>query len=229
MQSAVQTIIDETGGIGALVNNAGYSQSGPVEMVSLALVRRQFQTNVFGPMRLTQLVLPGMRARRQGRVVNIGSMGGRLTFPGAVSTTPPSTRSRRCRTRFASKSPVSGFRSCSFSQGSSARRSRRLRLPASRDSGRGSRGPTASSPPRSNESRGIRTRKGPWPPSRARPRPSPPSSKRALTVKGSKGAIPRDPSASVLMSLAGAVARQPLGQLFWPVPIQPGQRQDDGA
>ena len=82
MQAAVETIAREAGGVGALVNNAGYSQSGPIELVGLPRVRRQFETNVFGLMRLTQLVLPGMRARRQGRIVNIGSMGGRLTFPG---------------------------------------------------------------------------------------------------------------------------------------------------
>jgi NAD(P)-dependent dehydrogenase (short-subunit alcohol dehydrogenase family) len=82
MQLAVETIVREAGGIGALVNNAGYSQSGPVELVTPEKVRRQFETNVFGLVRLTQLVLPGMRARRQGRIVNLGSMGGRLTFPG---------------------------------------------------------------------------------------------------------------------------------------------------
>lgn len=82
MQAAVATITHEAGGVTALVNNAGYSQSGPVEMVSMARVRRQFETNVFGLLRLTQLVLPGMRARRHGCIVNIGSMGGRLTFPG---------------------------------------------------------------------------------------------------------------------------------------------------
>lgn len=82
MQAAVEAITRECGGIGALVNNAGYSQSGPIEMVPMARVRRQFETNVFGAIRLTQLVLPGMRARRQGRIVNIGSIGGRLTFPG---------------------------------------------------------------------------------------------------------------------------------------------------
>ena len=49
MQAAVQTIIGEAGGVGALVNNAGYSQSGPVELVGPSLVRRQFETNVFGP------------------------------------------------------------------------------------------------------------------------------------------------------------------------------------
>ena len=82
MQAAVQTVLAEAGGVGALVNNAGYSQSGPVEMVGMCRVRRQFETNVFGLIRLTQLVLPDMRARRQGRIVNMGSMGGRLTFPG---------------------------------------------------------------------------------------------------------------------------------------------------
>ncbi len=82
MQEAVATITREAGGVTALVNNAGYSQSGPIEMVGMARVRRQFETNVFGLIRLTQLVLPGMRARRQGCIVNIGSMGGRLTFPG---------------------------------------------------------------------------------------------------------------------------------------------------
>ena len=64
MQAAVETVIRQAGGIGVLVNNAGYSQSGPVEMIAMARVRRQFETNVFGLLRLTQLVLPGMRARR---------------------------------------------------------------------------------------------------------------------------------------------------------------------
>ncbi|WP_396624506.1 SDR family NAD(P)-dependent oxidoreductase [Luteitalea sp.] len=82
MQAAVERILREAGHIDALVNNAGYSQSGPVELVTMPQVRAQFETNVFGLLRLTQLVLPGMRARRQGRIVNIGSMGGRLTFPG---------------------------------------------------------------------------------------------------------------------------------------------------
>ncbi|BCS31341.1 short-chain dehydrogenase/reductase [Luteitalea sp. TBR-22] len=82
MQAAVETVTREAGQIDALVNNAGYSQSGPIELVPVDRVRHQFETNVFGLLRLTQLVLPGMRARRTGRIVNIGSMGGRLTFPG---------------------------------------------------------------------------------------------------------------------------------------------------
>lgn len=82
MTAAVETVTAGSGTIGVLVNNAGYSQSGAVETVSLEAARRQFETNVFGLARLTQLVLPGMREQRWGKVVNIGSMGGRLTFPG---------------------------------------------------------------------------------------------------------------------------------------------------
>ena len=82
MRAAVAAVEREQGHIDALVNNAAYSQSGPVEEVPIDLVRKQFETNVFGLLRLTQLVLPGMRRAGAGRIVNIGSMGGRLTFPG---------------------------------------------------------------------------------------------------------------------------------------------------
>jgi NAD(P)-dependent dehydrogenase (short-subunit alcohol dehydrogenase family) len=82
MRAAVESIEQEEGAVGVLVNNAGYSQGGAAEAVSLDDARRQFETNVFGLMRLTQLVLPGMRAQRWGRVVNVSSMGGELTFPG---------------------------------------------------------------------------------------------------------------------------------------------------
>jgi NAD(P)-dependent dehydrogenase (short-subunit alcohol dehydrogenase family) len=82
MRAAVEEIEREHGSVGALVNNAGYSLSGAVEVTPLDDVRRQFETNVFGLVRLTQLVLPGMRRVRRGRIVNVSSMGGRLTFPG---------------------------------------------------------------------------------------------------------------------------------------------------
>jgi NAD(P)-dependent dehydrogenase (short-subunit alcohol dehydrogenase family) len=82
MLAAVETIEQAEGAIGVLINNAGYSQSGAIETVPLEAVRRQFETNVFGLVRLTQLVLPKMRAQRWGKIVNIGSMGGRLSFPG---------------------------------------------------------------------------------------------------------------------------------------------------
>jgi NAD(P)-dependent dehydrogenase (short-subunit alcohol dehydrogenase family) len=82
MQAAVDAVAGEHGAVGALVNNAGYSQSGAVETVSPEDLRRQFETNVFGLVRLCQLVLPGMRAAGRGRIVNISSMGANFTFPG---------------------------------------------------------------------------------------------------------------------------------------------------
>jgi len=82
MSAAVAEIEREHGAVGALVNNAGYSQSGAIEEVPMDEVRRQFETNVFGLARMCQLVLPGMRRAGEGRIVNISSMGGKLTFPG---------------------------------------------------------------------------------------------------------------------------------------------------
>jgi NAD(P)-dependent dehydrogenase (short-subunit alcohol dehydrogenase family) len=82
MQAAVKQVEDNEGAVGVLINNAGYSRSGAVETVPMEDVRRQFETNVFGLVRMCQLVLPGMRRQRYGRIVNLSSMGGRLTFPG---------------------------------------------------------------------------------------------------------------------------------------------------
>jgi NAD(P)-dependent dehydrogenase (short-subunit alcohol dehydrogenase family) len=82
MRTAVATVEEAEGAVGALVNNAGYSQSGAIESLPLERLRAQFETNVFGLVRMCQLVLPGMRRRRWGRIVNLSSMGGRLTFPG---------------------------------------------------------------------------------------------------------------------------------------------------
>ncbi len=82
MSAAVAAVEEAEGAVGALVNNAGYSQSGAVETVALDDVRRQFETNVFGLLRMCQLVLPGMRRQGDGRIVNVSSMGGKLTFPG---------------------------------------------------------------------------------------------------------------------------------------------------
>ncbi|MFI0189570.1 SDR family oxidoreductase [Streptomyces sp. NPDC017086] len=74
--------VDETyGGVDALVNNAGYGELGPFEEVPPERWERQFRTNVFGPVALAQLVLPGMRARGHGRIVNISSMAGELVLP----------------------------------------------------------------------------------------------------------------------------------------------------
>ncbi|HZV74411.1 MAG TPA: oxidoreductase [Conexibacter sp.] len=82
MVAAVRTIEETHGAVGVLINNAGYSQSGAVETVTMDAARRQFETNVFGLARLTQLVLPKMREQRWGKIVNLGSMGGKLVFPG---------------------------------------------------------------------------------------------------------------------------------------------------
>ena len=82
MVAAVAAVEAEHGHVEVLVNNAGYALQGPVEETSLDAVRGQFETNVFGLTRLCQLVLPGMRAADSGRIINIGSMGGRFTFPG---------------------------------------------------------------------------------------------------------------------------------------------------
>ena len=82
MTATLDAVEDEAGAVGVLVNNAGYGEFGPVEEVPMDAVRSQFETNVFGLLRLTQLVLPGMRARGSGRVVNVSSMGGRMTLPG---------------------------------------------------------------------------------------------------------------------------------------------------
>ena len=82
MRSAVEEVERIEGAVGVLINNAGYSQSGAVETVPMQNVRRQFETNVFGLVRMCQLVLPGMRRQGFGKIVNLSSMGGRLTFPG---------------------------------------------------------------------------------------------------------------------------------------------------
>ena len=82
MRRAVEQVEAREGAVGVLVNNAGYSQSGAIETVSMEAVRAQFETNVFGLARMCQLVLPAMRAQGAGKIVNLSSMGGRFTFPG---------------------------------------------------------------------------------------------------------------------------------------------------
>lgn len=82
MSAAVRAVESECGPIAALVNNAGYSQSGALETLPMERLRAQFETNVFGLVRMCQLVLPGMREAGRGHIVNLSSMGGKLTFPG---------------------------------------------------------------------------------------------------------------------------------------------------
>ena len=81
MVEVVDKIVSEHGRIDILVNNAGYGSYGAVEDVPIAEARRQFDVNVFGLARLTQLVLPHMRAQRDGYIVNISSMGGKIWEP----------------------------------------------------------------------------------------------------------------------------------------------------
>ncbi len=84
MAAAVAAVEEKHGSVGVLLNNAGYGLMAPVEEANLDDVRRQFETNVFGLVRLTQLVLPGMRRAGGGRIVNISSMGGKFSPPGGA-------------------------------------------------------------------------------------------------------------------------------------------------
>jgi NAD(P)-dependent dehydrogenase (short-subunit alcohol dehydrogenase family) len=82
MSAAVSAVESEHGAVGALVNNAGYAVERAVETVPMNEIRRQFETNFFGLVRMCQLVLPAMRKARYGRIVNVSSVGGKATFPG---------------------------------------------------------------------------------------------------------------------------------------------------
>ena len=84
IRAAVAQVIDAEGAVGVLINNAGYGSEGPFEEIPMTEIRRQFETNVFGLIQLTQLVLPGMRAQRWGKIVNLSSMGGKLVLPGGA-------------------------------------------------------------------------------------------------------------------------------------------------
>lgn len=76
--AVVATITERSGGVDVLVNNAGYGLYGPIEEIALDEARYQFEVNVFGAARLTQMLLPAMRAKGNGTIVNITSMGGKI-------------------------------------------------------------------------------------------------------------------------------------------------------
>jgi NAD(P)-dependent dehydrogenase (short-subunit alcohol dehydrogenase family) len=82
-RAAVEEVERAEGAVGALVNNAGYGQSGAVEAVPIDAIRAQFETNLLGYVRMAQLVLPGMRRQGHGRIVNLSSVAGRVTMPGS--------------------------------------------------------------------------------------------------------------------------------------------------
>lgn len=81
IQAAVEAALSEFGAIDVLLNNAGYGAYGPLEAFPSENIRRQFDTNVIGLLETTQAVLPHMRARQSGVIVNVSSIGGRMTFP----------------------------------------------------------------------------------------------------------------------------------------------------
>ncbi len=81
MASCVNSILAKEGTIDVLVNNAGYGSYGAIEDVSIDEGRRQFEVNLFGMARLTQLVLPTMRQNKYGKIINISSIGGKIYTP----------------------------------------------------------------------------------------------------------------------------------------------------
>jgi NAD(P)-dependent dehydrogenase (short-subunit alcohol dehydrogenase family) len=81
IESAVGEVMAAFGRIDVLVNNAGYGLIGLFEEMSEAQVRRQMETNVIGMMNVTRAVLPAMRAQKSGRIINVGSVAGRMTLP----------------------------------------------------------------------------------------------------------------------------------------------------
>lgn len=89
LKEAVQALLARHGPCGVLVNNAGYGLRGAVEEVDVAAFRRQLEVNVVAPVILSQLLLPGMRARRRGTIVHVGSVAGRVAVPlsGAYAAT----------------------------------------------------------------------------------------------------------------------------------------------
>jgi NAD(P)-dependent dehydrogenase (short-subunit alcohol dehydrogenase family) len=81
VQAVVRRIDQADGGVDVLINNAGFGMYGAMEDVSIDDARYQFEVNLFGMARLTQLVLPSMREKRAGKIINISSMGGKIYTP----------------------------------------------------------------------------------------------------------------------------------------------------
>ena len=82
-KEVVKTAESRSGSIDVLVNNAGYGQYGPIEEIPLEAIKNDFEVNVFGLLRMCQLVLPGMRKAGGGRIINISSVAGEMSQPGA--------------------------------------------------------------------------------------------------------------------------------------------------
>jgi NAD(P)-dependent dehydrogenase (short-subunit alcohol dehydrogenase family) len=82
IKKAIQSILSEAGRIDLLVNNAGYALTGAFEDIGIDEIEAQYETNVFGVIRVTQAVLPVMRKQGSGRIINISSGAGRIGYPG---------------------------------------------------------------------------------------------------------------------------------------------------
>lgn len=81
MAKGIETIVKAEGGIDILINNAGFGSYGAIEEVCIADAKYQLDVNVFGAMRLAQLVIPHMRNKKYGRIINISSIGGKMALP----------------------------------------------------------------------------------------------------------------------------------------------------
>jgi len=81
VQEVVQRILQEHGGVDVLINNAGFGMYGAMEDTGMADARYQFEVNLFGMAYLTQLLLPSMRKKGSGKIINISSMGGKIYTP----------------------------------------------------------------------------------------------------------------------------------------------------
>lgn len=85
ISAVISRLVDEQGQIDCVVNNAGYGQFGPVEDTPTELLHDQFDVNVYGSHRLTRAVLPEMRERGEGTIINVSSVSGRVSTPGMGS------------------------------------------------------------------------------------------------------------------------------------------------
>ena len=81
IEALAKAAIAHFGQVDALINNAGYGQMGPVELIPYSAAQRQFQINLLGPLALIRALVPMMRDRGGGRIINISSLGGRMAFP----------------------------------------------------------------------------------------------------------------------------------------------------
>ncbi len=81
VQALARKAVEHFGRVDSLINNAGYGQMGPVELIPPESIQRQFQVNILGPLTLIQALIPGMRQQGGGRIINMSSLGGRMAFP----------------------------------------------------------------------------------------------------------------------------------------------------